>query len=131
MKGLLTRYYSLYGCIILLQSRTNRSWRVGYDVARVLLKKGVRPYSNSFTGDLVGIQISLEFIADVSQVENRNIHVFTDCQGVIATAFQNQCPSNKIEIVTSVKQHRQNISRKGNIFHVHWVPGHDDIAVTE
>ena len=52
MKGLLTRCYSLYGCIILWQSRTNRSWRVGYDVARVLLKKGVRPYSNNFTGEL-------------------------------------------------------------------------------
>ena len=51
----------------------------GYEAAPVLLKKGVSPYSNNFTGELVGIQISLEFIADVSEVEDRNIHVFTDC----------------------------------------------------
>ena len=53
----------------------------------VLLKKGVSPYSNNFTGELVGIQISLEFLAYVSEVENRNIHVFTDCQGAIVSAF--------------------------------------------
>ena len=53
----------------------------GYEAAQVLLKKGVSPYSNNFTGELVGIQISLEFLADVSEVVNRNIHVFTDCQG--------------------------------------------------
>ena len=50
----------------------------GYEAAPVLLKKGVSPYSNNFTGELVGIQISLEFLADVSEVENRNIHIFTD-----------------------------------------------------
>ena len=73
----------------------------GYEAAPVLLNKGVSPYSNIFTGELVGIQISLEFIADVSEVENRNIHVFTDCQGAIASAFQNQIPTNKIEIFFS------------------------------
>ena len=86
----------------------------GYEAAPVLLKKGVSPYSNNFTGELVGIQISLEFIADVSEVENRNIHVFTDCQGAIVSAFQNQIPTNKIEIVTSIKQHITQIGEKGN-----------------
>ena len=51
----------------------------GYEAAPVLLKKGVSPYGNNFTGELVGIQISLEFIAEVSQVENKDIHILTDC----------------------------------------------------
>ena len=103
----------------------------GYEAAPVLLKKGVSPYSNNFTGELVGIQISLEFLADVSEVENRNIHVFTDCQGAIVSAFQNQIPTNKIEIVTSIKQHITQIGEKGNKIHVHWVPGHKDILGNE
>ena len=84
-------------------------------------------YSNNFTGELVGIQISLEFIADVSEVVNRNIHVVTDCQGAIVLTFQNQIPTNKIEIVTSIKQHITQTGEKGNKIHVHWVPGHKDI----
>ena len=99
----------------------------GYGVAPVRLKKGVRPYSNNFTGELVGIQISLEFLADVSEVVKRNIHVFTDCQGAIVLAFQNQIPTNKIEIVTSIKQHITQIAEKGNKILVHWVPGYRDI----
>ena len=73
---------------------------MGMRQRRYFLKKGVIAYSNNFTGELVGIQISLEFLADVSEVVNRNtcIHVFTDCQGAIVSAFQNQIPTNKIEL---------------------------------
>ena len=56
----------------------------GYEAAPVLLKKGVSPYSNNFRGEMVGIEISLEFIAGVDHIENRDIHIFTDCQGAIA-----------------------------------------------
>ena len=69
----------------------------------------------------MGIQISLEFIANVSQVEHRDIHVFTDCQGDIVSAFQSQIPTNKIEIITAIKQHINWITEKGNKIHVHWV----------
>ena len=94
----------------------------GYEAAPVLLKKGVSPWGNNFTGELVGIQISLEFIAEVSQVEDRDIHIFTDCQGAIISAFHNQIPKNKIGIITSIKESIQQISEKGNRIHVHWVP---------
>ena len=67
----------------------------GYEESPVLLKKGVSPYSNNFTGELVGIEISLEFIAGVNNIENRDIHIFTDCRGAIVSAFGNQIPSNK------------------------------------
>ena len=99
----------------------------GYEAAPILLKKEVSPYSNNFTGELVGIQINFEFLADVSEVVNRNIHVFIDCQGAIVLAFQNQILTIKIEIVTSIKQHITQIGEKENRIHVHWVPGHKDI----
>ena len=86
----------------------------------------------------------MEFIAGVNNIENqvlprakrtllprrcksrlnRDIHIFTDCQEAIVLAFGNQIPSNKIEIITSIKQHINQISEKGNKIHVHWVPGH-------
>ena len=56
--------------------------------------------------------------------KKRDIHIFTDCQGAIVSAFHNQIPKNKIGIITSVKQGIQQISEKGNRIHVHWVPGH-------
>ena len=37
----------------------------GYNSTPVLLKKGVSPHSNNYTGELVGIQISLQFLAEV------------------------------------------------------------------
>lgn len=103
----------------------------GYNAIPVLLKKGVSPMSNNYTGELVGIQISLEFLTEVSNLENKNIHFFTDCQGAILSAFQNQIPSNKIEIVTSIKQSINQLIEKGNKIHAHWVPGHKDITGNE
>ena len=37
----------------------------GYNCTPVLLKKGVSPHSNNYTGELVGIQISLQFLAEI------------------------------------------------------------------
>ena len=54
----------------------------------------------------------------MSEVENRNIYVFSGCQGAIVLAFQNQIPTNKIEIVTSIKEHITQIGEKGNKIHV-------------
>ena len=104
------------------------------------MKKGVSPWGKNFTGELVGIQISLEFIAEVSQVEDRDTHsqvedrdthIFMDCQGAIISAFHDQITKNKIGMITSIKESIQQISEKGNRIHVHWVPGHKEIAGNE
>ena len=50
----------------------------------------------------MGIQIALEFISDLngsSSVKDRTIHIFTDCQAAIISAFNSQVPNNKIEII--------------------------------
>ena len=67
----------------------------GYQSSPVLLKKGVSPASNNYTGELVGIQTALEFMAELVDnkgLTGRQIHVFTDCQAAIAAAFGNQLP---------------------------------------
>ena len=56
----------------------------GYQSSPILLKKGVSPLSNNYTGELVGIQIALEFIIGLEeQLKDTRIHVFTDCQPAI------------------------------------------------
>ena len=73
----------------------------GYNSSPVLLKKGVSPPGNNYTGELVGIQIGLEFLADLDTVRNRTMHILTDCQP-IKTAFGSQVPKNKVEIVLDI-----------------------------
>ena len=60
--------------------------------------------SNNYTGELVGIQIVLEFLSEIdhSDLVDRCIHLFTDCQPAIITAFNKKPPTSKIEIVTKI-----------------------------
>ena len=89
--------------------------------------------SNNYTGELVGIQIALEFLSELdhSDLVDRSIHLFTDCQPAIITAFDKKPPTSKIEIVTKIKECCNILYSKGNSMNVHWVPGHQDIRDNE
>ena len=105
----------------------------GYQSVPVLLKKSVSPMSNNYTGELVGIQIALEFLSEIdhSDLVDRSIHLFTDCQPAIITAFDKKTPTSKIEIVTKIKECCSHLYFKGNSINVHWVPGHQEIRGNE
>ena len=96
----------------------------GYQLVPALLKKSVSPMSNNYIGELVGIQIALEFLSEIyhSDLVDRCIHLFTDCQPTIITAFDKQPPTSKIEIVTKIKECCNHLYLKGNSINVHWVP---------
>ena len=49
----------------------------GYNSVPVLMKNAVTPVGNNYTGELVGIQIGLEYLADLEYVRNRSIHILT------------------------------------------------------
>ena len=103
----------------------------GYKSSPILLKKGVSPISNNYTGELVGIQIGLEFLSELDSIQNRHIHILTDCQPAIKTAFRNQLPKNKIDIFFDIKSSFGKIHERKNKIEVHWVPGHKEIEGNE
>ena len=95
------------------------------------MKKAVTPMGNEYTGELVGIQIGLEFLADLDYVKNRPIHILIDCQTPIKTAFGGQLPKCKIETVINNNECMSRICGRGNEVKVHWVSGHKDIEGNE
>ena len=102
----------------------------GYETNPILLKKGVNPVRNNYTGDLVGIQIALEFLADLTEnnnLRNRTIYIFTDCQAAIISSFNNAIPKNKIDIILPIKEFLRRLSDKNILIEVHRVPGHNNI----
>ena len=88
--------------------------------------------SNSYTGELVGIQIALEFLSEIdhSDLVNSSIYLFTDCQLAFITVFDKKPPMSKIEIVTKIKECCNALYSKRNAF-VRRVPGHWGIRGNE
>ena len=80
-------------------------YRNGYQSSPILLKKGVSPLSNNYTGELVGIQIALEFMIGLKEkLKDTKIHDFTDCQPAIKAAFNGGIPSGKVNIILQIKE---------------------------
>ena len=103
----------------------------GYSTSPILSQKGVSPLSNNYTGELVGIQIVLEFLVETDTVNHKNVHCLTDCQSAIRTAFGNELPRNKIVIILEIKNNLSKIREWQNEIKVHWVPGYKEIKGNE
>ena len=75
----------------------------------------------------MGIQIGLEFLSELDYIQNRSIHILSDCQLAIKTSNGNQLPKNKIDIVFDIKDSLGKIQERNNKIIVHWVLGHNEI----
>ena len=91
------------------------------------MHKGISKNSNNYTGELIAIEIALLFLKDTDAVNNRTIHMFTDCQSAIITAFITELPQSKVDTVVSIRNAVDEINIKGGNLQVHWVPGHRNI----
>ena len=89
--------------------------------------------SNSYTGELVGIQIAVEFLSEIdhSDLVDSSIHLFSDCQPAFITVFDKKPSMSKIEIVTKIKECCNALYSKSNAMNVHRVPGHQGIKANE
>ena len=99
----------------------------GYNSSPVLLHKGISKNSNNFTGELTAIELALLFLKETDVIINRTIHMFTDCQPAIITAFITELPRSKIDTVISIRNAVDELKTKGSKLEVHWVPGHRNI----
>ena len=70
-------------------------------------------------------------MAETDTVNQKNIHILTDCQSAIRPAFGNELPRNKIEIIMGIKNNLSKIRERQNAINVHWVPGHKEIEGNE
>ncbi|MEW8546650.1 MAG: ribonuclease H family protein [Candidatus Thiodiazotropha sp.] len=99
----------------------------------ICLKKSHSSCSNNYVGELVGLQLGLNFLnsMDLTERSHRIVHFFTDCQPAITAAFFNAVPENNVELVMGIKETLWEVQKKGMEIRVHWCPGHMDIRGNE
>ena len=68
------------------------------------LKKGICKNGNNYLGEIIGLEITLKYLAEEAEVSNRSIHIFTDCQSAIESFFGNGMPSYKARPSSPVRQ---------------------------
>ena len=44
------------------------------------LKGGICKNGSNYIGEVIGLKITLKYIAEEAEVSNRSTHIFTDCQ---------------------------------------------------
>ena len=99
----------------------------------VCLKKSFSSCSNNFVGELVGLQLGLNFLSnlDLEDRAQANVHFLTDCQPAITSVFMTSIPENNVELVLEIKEILWEVEKKKVNLLVHWCPGHMDIGGNE
>ncbi|XP_045162028.2 uncharacterized protein LOC123526843 [Mercenaria mercenaria] len=103
----------------------------GYDSIPVLLKRSVSKRGNNFSGEIVGIEIALEFLTEVTSPTAKKIHIFTDCQAAITSVFCKEVPTKMIENIITIKKYLANLQDRKYEIEIHWIPGHKELTGNE
>ncbi|XP_045198655.2 uncharacterized protein LOC123552970 [Mercenaria mercenaria] len=103
----------------------------GYDSIPVLLKRSVSKRGNNFSGEIVGIEIALEFLTEVTSPTAKKIHIFTDCQAAITSVFCKEVPTKMIENIITIKKYLANLQDRKYEIEIRWIPGHKELTGNE
>jgi len=103
----------------------------GYDKDPILQHWAVSKCSNNYAGEIVGIEMALRFLSECPGVSKKTIHIFSDCQSALETAFNAKIPTQKIETIVQIRESLVDLAGKGNRVVPHWVPGHKKIKGNE
>ena len=93
------------------------------------LKKEICKNGNNYLGEIIGLEITLKYLAEEAEVSNRSIHIFTDCQSAIESVFGNGMPSYKVDTVLHIRRISSYLKDRGNSVVVHWIPGHKGFSL--
>ena len=86
---------------------------------------------NSQLGEIIGLEITLRYLAEEAKISNRSIYIFTDCQSAIESVFGNGMPSFKVDTVLNIIRITSYQKDRGNSVVVHWIPGHKEFVGNE
>ncbi|XP_045179807.2 uncharacterized protein LOC123539306 [Mercenaria mercenaria] len=103
----------------------------GYSSQPILLNKGVSKSGNNFSGEVVGIEIAMDFLVEATHIMDKKIHLFTDCQSAIISVFCKETPAYKVETILKIKGKIGLLEDRRNTVTVHWIPGHKGLKGNE
>jgi len=99
----------------------------GYNTTPILLKRSVSSFSNNYAGEVEAIDLALNFL-HITEVHDKEIHMYTDCQAAIQSVFSTQTPKTKIATIQNAQRLRKELHDRNNSLTVHWIPGHMNIT---
>ena len=103
----------------------------GYDKDTILQHWAVSKRSNNYCGEIVGIEMALKFLSACSGVTQKTVHIFSDCQTALETAFNAKIPTQNIETIVQIRESLVILAGKDNRVVPHWEPGHQRIKGNE
>ena len=98
----------------------------------VELKKPVSKLASILLGELVAIEIALNFIqCEAKKKRLTNVKIFSDSQSAVGLLTLGWTPSSYQGTINQIKQLIDSLKQKGLEINIAWTPGHADIAGNE
>ena len=119
------------GGVLAVQARLPGPTALTFFFFFFFLKKGICKNGNNYLGEIIGLEITLKYLAEEAEVSNRSIHIFTDCQSAIESVFGNGIPSYKVDTVLFIRRISSYLKDRGNSVVVHWIWGHKGFVGNE
>ena len=98
----------------------------------ICLHAPVSKCSTSYHGELRGILLALNYVADSPVPGNiTDLVILSDCQSAIQAASSCNPPDNHVDLTSGIKSVARDLSTKGIRTTIKWIPGHAGIRGNE